>query len=436
MFSEVDNVMNYIRDYILNAVEILDVLDFNKAVKYILSGYSILFINGCNTALAINTSVKIGRNIEEAYTEVSIRGPRQGFVENIHTNISLVRKIINSQNLVFEYFQIGEETHTDISIAYIKGIANERIVEEVKKRLNNIHIDAILESGYIEQLIEDNPLSPFATVGNSEKPDKVAAKILEGRIAIFCNGTPFVLTVPYLFIEALQASEDYYSRPILSTIIRIIRVLAFLIALVLPAFYVAITTYHQEMIPTILIMSFAASREGIPFPIFLEMLISETIFMLVRESGLRMPRAIGAAVSIVGTLVIGQTAVEAGLIGAPMVIVTSLTAITSFIITPLYDSVIVFRIILIFLSGALGIYGIFLGLFCMLAHMCSLKCFETPYMSPLGPFSINGLKDSFIRSPLWLMNKRPSSITWKNSNRQGNNQMPKKTSSKKGEPQG
>lgn len=429
----VKDIFYYIKNNILNSADITEAKNLDDSIEAVLSGDAILFIDGYDVVLLVNVKDWSKRNVEQPETEINIRGSHEGFVELIGINISLLRRIIKNRNLVFEEFIIGKQTHTKIYLAYIDGIVNPKIVQEVKKRLNHVYIDSILESGYIEELIEDNPLSPFATIGNSEKPDKVASKLLEGRIAILCDGSPTVLTVPYLFIEAFQSTEDYYSRAFLSSLMRLLRMLAYLITLILPAFYIAITTFHQEMIPTVLIITFASSREGVPFPIFIEMMISEIIFMLLRESGIRMPRAVGSAVSIVGTLVIGQSAVEAGIIGAPMVIITALTAISSFIIPSIYDSIIIFRFILIFLAGAFGLFGVFIGLICMATHMCSLRSFGTPYMSPLGPQNSDGLKDSVIRVPLWLMNKRPTSITWRDSIRQGSSQMPKKSDGKKEE---
>jgi spore germination protein KA len=424
---ENQDVLNYLKTNLLNVHKLNEEKNLDKVIDGLLSGNTALLIDGFDAALVISTKHFESRSIEQPETEISIRGSHEGFVENIRTNIQLLRRIIKNKNLVFESLTIGEQTQTDVYIVYISGIANPVVIEEVRKRLNHIYIDSILESGYVEQLIEDNPWSPFSTIGNSEKPDKVAAKLLEGRVGILCNGTPTVLTVPYFFVEAFQAAEDYYSRTILSTLTRIVRLIAFLITLTLPALYVAITTYHQEMIPTVLIITFAASREGVPFPVFMEVIISETIFLLLREAGIRMPRAVGSAVSIVGTLVIGQSAVEAGIIGAPMVIITALTAITSFIIPSIYDAIIIFRIILVLFSGAFGLFGIFIVHICMLAHMCSLRSFGSPFMVPIAPENFDGLKDSIIRSPLWLMNKRPKAITWRNEQRQGNSQMPKKT---------
>lgn len=421
-----------IKEYILSAVEIRETKSFDNVLGAVLSGDTVLFIDGFNTVLIISTKGGQTRNVEEPNTEVAVRGPREGFTETLRVNTALLRRKIKNPNLVFESFKLGKQTNTEISIAYIDGIANKKIIDEVKNRLNRIDTDSILESGYIEQFIEDNPLSPFSTVGNSERPDKVAAKLLEGRVAILCNGTPFVLTVPHLFIETIQVNEDYYSRPYLSSFVRILRLLAFFITLLMPALYVALETFHQEMIPTVLLVTAAASREGIPFPSFVETLIMLIIFELLRESGVRLPRQVGQAVSIVGALVIGEAAVQAGIISAPMVIIGALTGITSFIVPALLDSVIFFRFFLLFLSAAFGLYGIALGLIIMIAHMCSLRSLGAPYLAPIAPTIWKDLKDSFIRVPIWLMKSRPKSIIWGYSKRQDFSLMPNKPDNDRG----
>ncbi len=426
------NMFDDIKKYILSIVEATEVNNVDQAIDTILSGNTLLLIDGCDLGFSISAKGGESRSIQQPETEVVIRGSREAFVETLRVNTSLIRKIIKNPNLIFETLVVGKQTRTDVCIGYIQGIANDKVVQEVRDRINRIDSDMILESGYIEQFIEDNPLSPFATIGNSERPDKVSAKLLEGRVAILCGGTPIVLTVPYTFVESLQVPEDYYSRPFLTNLIRILRILALFITLTLPVLYISLTTFHQEMIPTVLLVTFAAAREGIPFPVVVETLISEIIFQLLRESGIRMPKAVGTAVSIVGTLVIGQAAVEAGIIGAPMVIITALSAITSFILPSIYDAVIVFKFILIFLSSAFGLFGVIVGMFCMLAHMCSLRTFGTPFMSPLAPVNWSDLKDSILRLPLWVMKNRPKAITWKKSNRQASSQMPNKPDKKKG----
>ncbi|SHJ71637.1 spore germination protein [Propionispora hippei] len=407
-----------VKESILSVSELTESQFFNKTLDSILSGSVVLFINGYDTAFILGLRGWSTRNISEPNTENAIRGPREGFTETLRVNTSMLRRKIKNPNLVLETKKLGRQTRTDVCIAYISGIANENILKEVKTRLDRIATDAILESGYIEQYIEDNPFSPFSTIGNSEKPDIVAAKLLEGRIALLCDGTPCVLTVPHLFVETFQSAEDYYSRPYLSTVVLWLRLIAFLITLTAPALYVALETFHQEMIPTVLLITAAAAREGIPFPAFLEALIIGTIFEILRESGVRMPRPIGQAISIVGALVVGEAAVRAGIISAPMVIIAALTAITGFILTPLLDAIVLFRFTLLGLAAIFGLYGVTLGILFILGHLCSLRSFGSPYLAPFAPTIKAELKDSLVRVPLWMMRSRPKSITWKRSRRQ------------------
>ncbi|SMC26960.1 spore germination protein KA [Clostridium acidisoli DSM 12555] len=414
----VNNIERSLVDSVFSTMNSTVEKDFNKVLNEILSGKVALFIDSCCFVIIMDIRKWAQRNIEEPNTEAAVRGSREGFTETLRVNTAMIRRIIESPNLVFEPFAIGKRTNTKINIAYIDDVADMKVVDEVRQRLSRIDTDAILESGYVEQFIEDNSFSLFATVGNSERPDKVAAKILEGRIAILCDGTPFVLTVPHLFIENFQVNEDYYSRPFLSSLIRLIRLLAFITNLTLPAVYIAIETFHQEMIPTVLILTAASAREQTPFPAVVEVIIMEIFFQLIRESGVRMPRSLGQTVSIIGTLVIGEAVVQAGIIGAPMIIISALSSICSFIIPSIFDSTTCFRYILIVLSSIAGLYGIILGIIFMIVHLCSLRSFGSPYFSPIAPMNLEGLKDSFIRAPLWLMKLRPKSITWKNLKKQ------------------
>ena len=279
-----------------------------------------------------------------------------------------------------------------------------------------------LRSGYIEY-IEDNPLSFLPTVGNSEKPDLVAAKMLEGRVAILTDGTPFVLTVPYLFIEAFQSTEDYYSRPYYASILRLLRFTAFFISEFAPAFYVALTTYHQEMIPPALLISMAAAKEGTPFPAFVEAMIMGVIYEILKEAGVRL-RGRWTGCGIVGALVIGESAVSAGLIGAPMVIVVAITAISAFVVSSISDTVSIMRLLYVILAGALGLFGIMIGIAGFLTHLVSLRSFGVPYLSPLAPTTMQDMKDVFVRAPWWTMFTRPRVIGWKNPVRQKFRLMP------------
>ncbi|WP_318503542.1 spore germination protein [Bacillus sp. T3] len=406
----------------LKVGDIREILDHQSIYTTILFGNTVILIEGFKGAISASTAGWEDRGVTEPASQTVVRGPREGFSENFRTNTALIRRKINDANLCCEQKMIGTVTKTNIAVMYIKGIVNEKIVEEVHQRLDRIDIDGILESGYIEELIQDETYTPFPTVYNTERPDVVAGNLLEGRVAIIVDGTPFVLVVPSLFIQSFQVPEDYYQRADIATLLRILRILCFLIALVGPSFYIAVTTYHQEMLPTPLLISLAAQREGVPFPAFVEAIIMEVTFEILREAGIRMPRAVGQAVSIVGALVLGQAAVEAGIISASMVIVVSITAISNFVF-PSYNmaiSVRMLRFVMMALAASFGLYGITLGLIALLLHLNSLRSFGIPYMAPFGPFILDDQKDTLIRLPQWRMLSRPRLINQKNMKRQGN----------------
>ncbi|WP_163538583.1 spore germination protein [Gracilibacillus sp. YIM 98692] len=414
----IDHLLNHLLDKVLPSSNVKVVHNLNEVIHGVLVGKTVLFLENHQSAILVNTISYDSRPIEEPDTESTVRGSREGFNEVLNTNTSLIRRKIVNPDLVFEEKVIGKQTQTRIRIAYIDGIVNQEIVEEVRKRINQIDTDMVLESGYIEQFIEDTPSSLFPTVGNSEKSDKIAAKLLEGRVAIFCDGTPFVITVPYLFIESLQVPEDYYSRPFISSFVRLLRLLALFLTISTPGVFVSVATYHHEMVPTQLLITMAAAQERVPFPSFLETLIMITIFQLLREAGVRMPRPVGSAISIVGALVIGEAAVQAGLVGAPTVIVVALTAITGFVVSALNNTVIILRYVILFLAGGLGFYGILLGALVIVGHLCSLRSFGSPYLSPFAPVFFKEWKDALIRMPLWSLNKRPESVIWEPQRRQ------------------
>jgi len=419
------NVSTLLKKSILSSSTFNESDKMQNVIHDILCGDTALFVDKCDKAIIISARTLQTRSVDEPDTEVAVRGPRECFIETLRTNTTLLRRKIKTSNLKFEAMKIGKQTQTDMCIAYIKGIANDKIVQEVRERLSRIDTDSILESGYIESFIEDAPFSLFPTIGNSERPDKICAKLLEGRVAILVDGTPFVLTVPYLFIEAFQAAEDYYSRPYYTSFIRLLRWLAFFISVYLPAIYVAVITFHQELLPPALLISVAAAEEGTPFPAVVEALLMQIVYEILREAGVRMPRPIGQAVSIVGALVIGDASVSAGLIGAPMVVVVALTAIASFIVPALSDVSALSRILLLILAGFSGLYGIMLCTAGILIHLCSLRSFGVPYTSPIAPANLSDMKDVFIRVPWWTMLKRPMIMRTNNPVRQKPGNMPK-----------
>lgn len=413
------NPVQVLKDYALTIGDIKDVSDFETLFASILSGEAVVLLDGHSHGIAASTRGWKDRGVTEPNTESVVRGPREAFTETLRTNTALLRRKIKNPNLWLETKTIGRVTRTDVAVMYIKGIANDKVVEEVRARLERIDIDGILEGGYIEEMIQDNNYSPFPTIYNSERPDVIAAELLEGKIAIMVDGTPFVLVVPALFVSFLNAAEDYYHRADISSLVRFLRYIGIFISLLGPPLYIAITTFHQEMLPTPLLISLAAQREGVPFPAFIEALMMEVAFEILREAGLRMPRTIGPAVSVVGTLVIGQAAVEAGIVSPAMVIVVSVTAISSFVF-PSYSMANAFRMLrfpLMGLAASFGLFGIIVGLIAMVLHLCSLRSFGVPYMSPIAPLIPSDMKDTIFRLPHWMMLSRPRLMSNKNTRR-------------------
>ncbi len=374
--------------------------NFTELGEALLGGLTVVLVDGMSQAIGADTSGMEERAVTEASTQVAIRGPKEAFTESIGTNIALVRKRIKNPALWLESMKIGSVTQTDVSIMYIHGIADEKQVRDLKTKLEAIRTDSILESGYIEQLIEENKYSPFPTMFNTERPDSVAGNLLEGRIAIFVNGTPFVLIAPTTFFMFFHTVEDYYQRYDISSLLRLLRIICLFISLFGPALFIAALNYHQEMIPTPLLISLASQREGVPFPIFIEALLMEITFEVIREAGIRLPSSIGQTVSIIGGLVLGQAAVQAGIVSSAMVIVVSVTGISSFA-TPAFNmalSVRMLRFFIMFAAGFMGLFGIVIAGLILSAHLCSLQFLGTPYLSPLAPFSSKGQSDTLIRS--------------------------------------
>lgn len=396
---------------------------FKDVVKKMLAGHCALFADGGKTALTANSQAEPGRKVSEPKIEAVVRGPHEAFVEDMKTNVSLVRKRIKTSDLKLEMFEFGRLSTTPVAISYISGLADGKTVDEVRKRINRIDTDMIIESSYIENFIEDSAFSPFPQIIVTERPDKCAAALAEGRISIFIEGSPNVLIVPVTFSNFLTASEDYYVLFYFSTLIRFLRYLAFAISLLGPSIYIAVTTFHQEMIPLPLLITITRSRADVPFPAIIEALVMEITFELLREAGIRLPQPVGPAVSIVGGLVIGQGVVQAGIVSQTMVIVVALTGIASFSI-PTYNSAVSLRFLrfpFMLLAAVLGVYGIIMGILVMLIHLASLRSFGVPYLTPFAPVSFSDLKDTFVTTPLWATTKRPAFIQKNNINRMKKN---------------
>ncbi|WP_371318111.1 spore germination protein [Paenibacillus elgii] len=414
-----EELIDNISDMTLPVSQIQKADNYADMLLSVLGGDTGLIVECNNKALLLGMRGMEKRSINEPDTESVVRGPREGFVENIRTNTSMVRRKLKTPHLKMKPMTLGRESNTNVVVTYLDDLADPSVVHEVVKRLEKINIDAVLESGYIEELIQDSTYSPFPQLQYTERPDVVAAALLQGRVGIMVDGTPFTLIVPFVFAEIMQASEDYYERYQIATLIRWLRYTFMMLSLLTPALYVAITTYHQDLLPTSLLLSVAAAREAIPFPAVVEALIMEVTFEALREAGIRLPKAIGSAVSILGALVVGQSAVQAGIVSAPMVIVVSLTGIASFTI-PRFNGAIAIRMLrfpILIAASLFGMYGILIMIMLIMGHLANLRSFGIPYLSPIGPLSSGDLKDILFRSPWWAMEQRPSFMPLQDSKR-------------------
>lgn len=381
----------------------------------ILSGNVAIITESSNQAILADLKDFEQRSVEEPSNEVTVQGPREGFTENISVNTSLVRRKIQSANLKMESLTVGSLSKTTIVLAYIDGIAKSSVVEAVRNRINQIQIDTVLGGNIIEEFIEDHSFTLFPQIQKTERPDIVAASLAERKVAVFVDGTPFALIAPTTLWSAFQSADDYYERFLYASFIRWLRILLILTSLYLPSIYVAITTFHPQLIPTNLLLSIASAREGVPFPAVIEALLMEFLFEGLREAGIRMPRPTGSAISIVGAIVIGQAAVQAGIVSAPMVIVVSITGIAS-LITPRYSTGIAFRMLrfpMLICSGMFGLYGITMASLFLLIHLTNLESFGVPFLSPIAPMDRTQLKDVLYRAPWWSMRTLPLSGSYR-----------------------
>lgn len=415
---ESDNLLEELKSKVIVSNGVTTETDIDKITTSIIYGDTLFLLDGYDKALIISSKLWLTRAITEPESAKVVRGPREGFNESLIINLTMLRRKIKTADLKFKFRVMGERTHTKVCVCYIDDLVMDGVLDELNQRLDSIKIDAILDSGYIQELIKDAPYSPFETVGSSERPDVVAAKLLEGRVALFVDGSPFVLTVPYLIVENFQSNEDYYTNYIFSSFNRLIRGITAVTCIAIPAIFLSLVTFHQEMLPTPLLISISASRQGVPFPTALSLFIMLFIFDILREAGTRMPSAIGMAVNIVGTLVLGQAAVEARLVSAPVIIVTAITGITSLINLNFVGAAIVFRTILLLGASILGFYGFSFCFLVLYLHLMSIRSFGVPYMMNITTFRNHNGQDIWIRAPWWTMTLRPKIIGDKNLTRQ------------------
>lgn len=404
------NALEVIQAHLLTVGEIRVSGAIEKITHSLLSGDTLLLVGGSNQGLIVNTRGYATRSVQEPSIEAVVRGPREGFSEAMRINTSLLRRRIKDPDLVVETLTIGTRTKTDIALMYIKDLANPKLVQEVKERLGKLKSDAILESGYLEQMVQDKSISVFPQMQATERPDKVAAGILEGRVAIIVDGTPFVLLAPAVWAQFFQSPEDYYERAQIATFIRFIRLIAMAGSLLFPAIYIALTSFHPEMLPTSLALALAAARTGVPFSTLVETVVMELAVEIVREASVRLPGPIGPTVGIVGGLILGEASVRAGIVSPLTVIVVAITAIGSFA-TPSYSSAISIRLLrfpFMFLAASFGLIGVTVGLILLTIHLASLESVGVPYLAPYAPFQMEAQGDAVLRRSWPYLKERPA----------------------------
>lgn len=379
-------------------------------LTFIMSGFVVILAEGANHGLACGLQGYPLRSVSEPDTEMNLRGAREGFVEAIRSNQTMIRRRMKTAKLKFELYPLGNLGKTEVSLVYLSDRADLKMVEQIKKQLSEVKADTILSVGYLQPYLEGKPLSLFSRIGTTERPDVLCAKISEGRIGILLDGTPFALILPYLFNENFQSLDDYAYRPYFAFLLRLLKYAAFFISILLPGMYVALSVFDPEFLPDQLLFTIVSAEQSTPFPMMLEALLIHFIYEIMREAGLRLPRPVGHAVGIVGALVIGDAAVNAGLVGSPMVMIVALTALSSFVVPSLYEAVAVLKFLFIIVGGTWGLYGIALGLMALAVNLCALNSGGVPMMAPLAPFSTESMRDTVWRQGWKKLSQKTANI--------------------------
>ncbi len=378
------------------------VTGFQDVIQQVLMGKSVLMIDGCPEAVAMETRGYEKRSVDKTSSESVVYGPKEGFVESLRTNITLIRRIVQTEDLVSDIFTVGTKTPTLVSVMYIRGVVSERVLERVRRRVRSLNIPQCPGTGYLQQLIEDHPFSLLPQILETERPDRAASCLNDGQVIIVVDGSPYVLAAPISFWHLIHASDDSFMRWQYGTFVRLIRMLGIALSLLVPGVYVALTLFHQHMIPMELLTSIIETRAKVPFPVVVEVMIMETAFFLLNEASTRVPSLIGPSVGLVGALILGQAAVAASIISPILIIVIALTGLGNYTV-PNYGvglGIQIARLAIVFAGAVMGLYGIMLALGLMITYLCSMTSFGEPYMAPVAPYRPhNG--DIAVRAPLW-----------------------------------
>ncbi len=406
-------------------VELIFSDKLDDAVLKVFDGDCLILFEGVEIYLNAGTKKWEKRAVAEPPTSSVIKGPREGFTEDLMTNVSLIKRKLKSPSLKFFFVNIGRFTRSQVAVVYLDKIASKSLVEDIKEKLSKIDIDGIIDSSYLREHLQQRKYSVFRQIGDTEKPDILASKLLEGRIAIIVDGSPIVLTVPYIVFEDFQGADDYYSVPYAASFLRVIRFLSMAVGILMPGFYVAAQSFHLQFIPLRLVLTIASAVKGIPLSANMEMLFTLFIFELLNEASIRMPRYVGMALSIVGALVLGDTAVRAGIVSTPTILIMALSGIAVYAIPDERNTLSILRLAFLLLSGSLGLIGLVSGTVAVTIYLATLTNFGTPYLAPFAPKIKNDLSDGLLKSPATVTNDRPKAffnknkkrILWKNSDK-------------------
>ena len=400
------SVYETIKQRVVSSLEMNEAENFEDAYFFLFSGFAVVFVDGMPKCLVMGIQGFEKRKTGEPSNEPNIKGAKECFTETLNDNKAMLHRRIKSPSLKIKQFKIGNQIKTSVAVCYLESAVDMRLVADVESRILSAPIDEVCDYGEIAAFLDSGIKSYFTAVGNTERPDTLCSKLSEGRVAVLVDGSPYAMYVPYLFTDSFSTVDDYNNRPFYATFNRLLKYFSFVISVILPGFYVAVGTYHQELLPPSLMYTVAAAEASTPFSLMQEAVMVLILYEIMREAGLRLPKAIGHAVSIIGALVIGDAVVNAGLVGAPMLVVVAVTAIASYVIYPLYESISVLRIIFILLGGFTGIYGVMLGVCTLCVNITSLNPYGVPYSSPISPLSKKNAADVFYRADWKKLIKR------------------------------
>ncbi len=395
---------------ILSSVEVTKIFDPELLTEKLLTGQALILVSGADSVLACDIEKVAVRAISEPPSSVVIKGPREGFNESVKSNLALIRQRARTDDLVVKMLTVGELTKTQVAVVYFDSLADQSVVRQVLATLEKIKIDGVVDSHYLVSFLQKNPKSLFKQIGDTEKPDILIAKMLEGRLGIIVDGSPIVLTLPYIIIEDLQNSDDYYSQPIGVSFVRVLRLVGVVLAVLLPGVYVALEKFHYKIIPTELLVTIINTTAGIPFSPFVELLFIVLLFEILYEANLRMPQYLGTAVSIVGALILGDTAINAGLVSPPAVMIVALSGITFYIIPAQASQFSILRLVALVVGACLGLFGLLLFCVFVLSYLSNFDSYKSAYLAPTAPYIKSDQKDLFVRTTIKDMTRRPRSI--------------------------